>query len=70
MKNITIQEIKEYAKDLICDSPLHTNELGAEYNRGICELIADLDGIPDVFHEDRAQQIAEELGCIININSK
>ena len=65
--DITIEEIKKYAKGLICEPTPHTNELGAEYNRGICELLADLDGIPDMPHADRAQQIADELGCIINI---
>jgi hypothetical protein len=56
MKTVSIDVIKNLAKSLIDDG---TN---VEYCRGICELIADCDGITDVEHADRSIQIAQELG--------
>jgi hypothetical protein len=56
MKTINIDTLKKVAKDLIDDG---TN---VEYVRGICELIADVDGLIDVDHAERAMQIAVELG--------
>lgn len=56
MKTITIQELKAMAKMLLDDG---TN---IEYCRGVCELIADCDGMPEVEHAVRAIQIAIELG--------
>ena len=50
-----IEYIKTLAKPLIDDGE------NIEYTRGICELIADLDGIEDVFHEERSEQIKDEL---------
>ena len=50
-----INYIKQIAKYLVDDGE---NE---EYTRGICELIADIDGKPDVFHEERAKQIKSEI---------
>lgn len=50
-----IKYIKELAKPLIDDGK------NTEYTRGICELIADLDGIKDVFHDERAEQVKAEL---------
>lgn len=32
-----------------------------EYTRGVCELIANIDGIPEVFHYERSEQIKQEL---------
>lgn len=52
---MNIEKIKEVAKNLI----LHSDNV--EYVRGICELIADLDGVVDVHHADRTLQIADEL---------
>lgn len=68
IRKYTVNQIKQYAKELIISNEV-PNELGLEYNRGICELIADLDGIRDVPHEDRATQIAIELNCVIKRNS-
>jgi hypothetical protein len=56
MKTVNIDTLKKVAKDLIDDG---TN---VEYVRGICELIADIDGLADVEHAERAMQIAVELG--------
>ena len=56
MKTLTITRLKMAAKLLIDDGS------NAEYTRGICELIADVDGTPDVYHADRTEQIAKELG--------
>lgn len=56
MKTITIIELKQIAKLLIDDG---TN---LEYIRGICELIADADGVEDMDHAERAKEIAQELG--------
>jgi hypothetical protein len=54
-----IKYIKELAKPLVDDGE------NAEYTRGICELIADLDGVEDVQHEDRSEEIRQELlNCI------
>ena len=50
-----INYIKQIAKYLVDDGE---NE---EYTRGICELIADIDGKPNVFHEERAEQIKSEI---------
>jgi hypothetical protein len=51
-----IDKIKKIAKNLIDDG---TN---VEYVRGICELIADIDGKEETPHADRAIEIAKELG--------
>jgi len=50
-----IKDLKWTAKLLIDDG---SNE---EYTRGICELIADMDGHTDVFHADRTEEIKKEL---------
>jgi hypothetical protein len=50
-----IQHIKKLAKGLIDDGE------NKEYTRGICELIADFDGTPDVFHADRSEEIRIEI---------
>ena len=50
-----IEHIKKLAKQLIDDGS------NKEYTRGICELIAGIDGIPDVFLDERSEQIKEEL---------
>ena len=50
-----IEYIKEIAKPLIDDGE------NIEYTRGICELIADLDGVEDVFNDERSEQIKDEL---------
>lgn len=39
--------------------------INTEYNRGICELIGDNDGIEDLPLDERCQQIANELKCKI-----
>ena len=57
MKQITVDRLKELAKMLVDDG------INVEYTRGICELIADVDGIEDVGHGERSQQIANELGA-------
>ncbi len=50
-----IKEIKYLARFLIDDGS------NKEYTRGICELIADMDGIPELDHSIRAEQIRIEL---------
>lgn len=55
MKKEQIEHIKELAKLLIDDGS------NLEYTRGICELIADIDGRPTMDHEDRAEEIRKEL---------
>jgi hypothetical protein len=47
--------IKHLAKPLIDDGE------NVEYTRGVCELIADLDPKADVYHEDRSDEIKQEL---------
>lgn len=61
MNDINIQKIKIFAKTLIEDSD------NIEYARGICELIAEIDGIPEVENAERASQIAIELNYKYNI---
>ncbi len=54
-----IKYIKKLAKSLVDDGQ------NTEYTRGICELIADLDGIEDVYHGERSEEIRQELlNCI------
>lgn len=48
--------IKAVAKELIGDGR------NTEYTRGICELIADLDGKKGIDHAERSFEIAIELG--------
>ena len=55
MKTISIEKLKATAKDLLDDGS------NIEYTRGICELLADVDGIEDMPHAERALQIAIEL---------
>ena len=50
-----IKHIKKLASLLIDDGE------NGEYTRGICELIADIDGIPDVHHQDRTAEVKIEL---------
>jgi len=50
-----INYIKELAKPLIDDGE------NIEYTRGICELIADIDGKEDISHEDRSEEIKHEI---------
>jgi hypothetical protein len=51
-----VDKLKSIAKELIDDG---TN---TEYVRGICELIADIDGREDVAHAERSIEIAQEIG--------
>lgn len=55
-KTVTIAEIKAIAQMLI------DGEHADEYTRGICELIADLDAKEDMPTDQRAKEIANELG--------
>ena len=50
-----IEYIKKIAIPLIDDGS------NVEYTRGVCELIADIDGKEDVFHEERTEDIRNEL---------
>ncbi len=50
-----IEYIKNLAKPLVDDGE------NLEYTRGICELIADLDGVEDMYHADRSEEIRQEL---------
>jgi len=50
-----IEYIKNTAKILVDDGD------NKEYTRGIAELIADLDGKPDVDHADRSDEITIEI---------
>ena len=50
-----IDFIKNLAKPLVDDGE------NLEYTRGICELIADIDGKPDMAQEVRAEEIKAEL---------
>ena len=54
-KDEFVGKLKDLAKPLIDDGS------NREYTRGICELIADIDGIPEVEHAVRAEQIRIEL---------
>ncbi len=54
-KEILVKELKNLARFLIDDGS------NKEYTRGICELIADIDGIPELDHSIRAEQIRIEL---------
>lgn len=56
MKTVDIDRLKTIAADLVEDG------INIEYTRGICELIAEVDGIEDVSHGERACQIAKEIG--------
>lgn len=64
MKTVTVQQLKNVAKILIDDG---TN---TEYVRGICELIADVDGISEMDHAERAIEIAEEIGMSKHASAK
>jgi len=55
MKTYTIEELKLAASNLIEDGS------NKEYTRGICELLADIDGIAEIPHCDRAMQIKKIL---------
>ena len=61
MKAISKAKLLELAKSLVDDGE------NIEYTRGICELIADLDGIHNVPHVERSEQIAEELGLKVSL---
>lgn len=65
MKNIPIQTIKKRAIDLI--EPSDGLDVNREYTRGICELIADIDGKPDIPLHTRSKEVAIELGVHIDI---
>lgn len=54
-KEILVKELKNLARFLIDDGS------NKEYTRGICELIADIDGILELDHSLRAEQIRIEL---------
>lgn len=56
MALVKLSTVKTLGKSLIDDGE------NIEYTRGVCELIADLDGVEDVGHAERTLQIAEELG--------
>lgn len=55
-KSITIAELKAIAQELIDYGTI------TEYTRGICELLADVDGREGVGTEQRSKEIAIELG--------
>ncbi|MCA6367641.1 MAG: hypothetical protein IM631_12900 [Cytophagales bacterium] len=55
MKTVNIETLKDIARNLLQDGA------NTEYARGICELIADVDGLPEVDHGVRSVQIGEEL---------
>lgn len=59
-KTVKLITLKAAAKILISDEVDETANF--EYVRGICELLADIDGRPDIDHGERACQIARELG--------
>ena len=61
MKNLSIQAIKDTAKELI------DKDRVSEYTRGICELIADIDGKKDTPHDHRSKEVALELGVLPEI---
>lgn len=50
-----ISFLKNIAKMLVDDGE------NVEYTRGICELIAEIDGIEDIPTDERAEQIRQEL---------
>lgn len=56
MDKISLHHIKLAATQLI------DNDRPTEYTRGICELIADIDGKQDTPHDVRSKQVAIELG--------
>ncbi len=62
MKNNQIKQIKQSAMMLI-DGDVSN----LEYVRGICELIAEIDGVEDVPSGDRATQISKELKLTVNL---
>lgn len=68
MSNTSIQLIKQKAKDLI--DPSDGSGINSEYTRGICELIADIDGKVDVPLDVRSKQVAIELGVHPDIANK
>jgi len=53
--NEQIKYIKGLGKFLVDDGD------NQEYTRGVCELIATMDCIKDVSHDDRTEQIQLEL---------
>jgi len=55
METINVEKLKELAKPLIGYGE------NIEYARGICELIADVDGREDVSHSVRARVIQCDL---------
>lgn len=55
MKTVSIETLKDRARELLQDGA------ASEYARGICELIAEVDGLPEVDHGERAVQIGQEL---------
>ena len=50
-----INYLKMLAEQLIDDGE------NTEYTRGICELIAEIDGIEDIPTDERAEQIRQEI---------
>lgn len=56
-KSINLSRLKEAVK-LLADE----DGFNLEYNRALCELVAELDPIEDVDTADRAEQIASEIG--------
>lgn len=64
MKHVSIQHIKLIATELI------DKDRDTEYTRGICELIADIDGKQDTPHDVRSKQVAIELGIPETIASR
>jgi hypothetical protein len=61
--DIAIVKLKQIASQLV------DNE-NVEYTRGICELIADCDGVEGIDHADRAMQIGIQLGLSENTVNK
>lgn len=56
-KSIELSALKKTVKLLADEDGFNT-----EYNRALCELVAELDPIEDVDTGDRAKQIASEIG--------
>lgn len=61
MKNLNIDLIKEAAGQLI------DKKIASEYTRGICELIAYIDGKIDMPDDLRSKEVAIELGVLPEI---
>jgi hypothetical protein len=56
-----IEKLKREA-NILCQDMDPSNELNREYARGICELLASVDGVEDVDTGTRSVEIANEIG--------